>query len=344
MVYEEGSIHRSLLVASKASLEWITGSPWYLHDSCTARGREGNLYDEWQHIETLHRALHYTSDSPGQSRFWYCNVGSTDVWQYVLNPLMFYPLKSWSLLLVNIIAFYSSTIFVESGATDRSAVWASWGFGLVNFLFALPALRLIDNSGRRPLLLSTFPNMAWSLLATGLAYLYRGSADSRLGLLAFFIFVFAAFYSVGEGPVCYPYAAEVFPLSHREIGMSWAVGINAGGAAILALTFPYMLQTFTPTGAFAFYCGLNILAFIMIFLWVPETKELTLEQLDYVFSVPTTRFMQYQLRVVLPFWVKRWVFWQRNTTLVPLALERSEYWAYSELLCGSWRGWMWTLG
>jgi hypothetical protein len=51
--------------------------------------------------------------------------------------------------LVNIIAFYSSTIFEEAGATVTGALMASWGFGLINFLFAWPAFYTIDTFGRR---------------------------------------------------------------------------------------------------------------------------------------------------------------------------------------------------
>ena len=50
---------------------------------------------------------------------------------------------------VNVIAFYSSTIFTKAGATVTQALMASWGFGLVNFVFALPAVFTIDTFGRR---------------------------------------------------------------------------------------------------------------------------------------------------------------------------------------------------
>jgi hypothetical protein len=50
---------------------------------------------------------------------------------------------------VNIIAFYSSTIFSKAGATVTQALMASWGFGLVNFVFAWPAVYTIDTFGRR---------------------------------------------------------------------------------------------------------------------------------------------------------------------------------------------------
>ncbi|KAG8418937.1 hypothetical protein J3459_011918 [Metarhizium acridum] len=65
---------------------------------------------------------------------------------------------------INIIAFYSSTIFKQSGIDDYTALWASFGFGLINFLFAWPAVWTIDTFGRRALLLFTFPNMFWTLL------------------------------------------------------------------------------------------------------------------------------------------------------------------------------------
>ena len=90
---------------------------------------------------------------------------------------------------------------------------------------------------------------------------------------------FAAFYSPGEGPVPFTYSAEVFPLSHREVGMAWAVATCLFWAAVLSITFPRMLDAMTPTGAFGFYAGLNIVALIMIFLFLPETKQRTLVSL-----------------------------------------------------------------
>lgn len=132
-------------------------------------------------------------------------------------------------------------MFKEAGTSDFNALLASWGFGLVNFLFAWPAIWTIDTFGRRSLLLFTFPNMAWSLLAAGLCTLIPKSSQIHLGLVALFIYVFAVFYSPGEGPVPFTYSAEVFPLSHREVGMSWAVATCLFWAAVLSITFPKIL-------------------------------------------------------------------------------------------------------
>jgi len=217
---------------------------------------------------------------------------------------------------INIIAFYSSTIFSDAGASVTNSLLASWGFGLVNFVFAWPAIWTIDTYGRRTLLLFTFPQMAWTLLAAGLCYFIPDSSPAHLGLVALFIYIFAAFYSPGEGPVPFTYSAEVFPLSHREVGMAWAVATCLFWAAVLSITFPRMVAVMSVEGAFGFYAALNVIAFCMLFLFMPETKQRTLEELDYIFAISTRRFMKHQLFSVLPWWFKTYVF-RRNVGPCP---------------------------
>ncbi|KAI0847238.1 hypothetical protein F5Y00DRAFT_242063 [Daldinia vernicosa] len=218
---------------------------------------------------------------------------------------------------INIIAFYSTTVFVESGYSEFQAMLCSFGFGLVNWLFAFPAFWTIDTFGRRSLLLFTFPQMMWTLLAAGLCTLME-QGTARTALVALFVFMFGAFYSPGEGPVPFTYSAEVFPLSHREVGMGFAVATCLFWAAVLSMTFPFILDRLHTVGAFGLYAGFNFVALIMIFFLVPETKQRTLEELDYVFAVPNRKFAQYQVTKALPYGIKRWVFFQRNAVLEPL--------------------------
>ncbi|KAK2778110.1 hypothetical protein FQN53_001877 [Emmonsiellopsis sp. PD_33] len=213
---------------------------------------------------------------------------------------------------INIISFYSTSIFLEAGASNIAALLASFGFGVVNFVFAWPAVWTIDTFGRRGLLIFTFPQMFWTLLAAGMCFYIPKENDAHIGLIAFFVYLFCAFYSPGEGPVPFTYSAEVFPLSHREIGMAWAVATNNFWAAVLALTFKRLLRAFKPQGAVGFYAGLNIVALILIFLFVPETKQRTLEELDYVFAVPTRTHASYQLFTVLPWWIRRYILFRKN--------------------------------
>ncbi|KAK5135943.1 hypothetical protein LTR08_004401 [Meristemomyces frigidus] len=219
---------------------------------------------------------------------------------------------------INIIAFYSSTVFRNAGASERDALIASFGFGLVNFVFAWPAIWTIDTFGRRTLLLFTFPNMAWSLLAAGFCFYIPESNSAHLGLIAVFIYIFAAFYSPGEGPVPFTYSAEVFPLSHREVGMGWAVATCLFWAAVLSISFPAILAAFGNVGAFGFYAGLNVVAFFMIFFFVPETKQRTLEELDYIFAVPSKQFIAYQTGTWAPWWFNKYMMMRKGAHLKPL--------------------------
>lgn len=116
---------------------------------------------------------------------------------------------------INIISFYSATIFTEAGSTVTVALLATCGFGLIEFVFAWFAVFTIDTYGRRSLLLTTFPQMFWTLLAAGSCFWIPNQSRAHLGLIITFVYIFAAFYAPGEGPVPYTYSAEAFPLSHR---------------------------------------------------------------------------------------------------------------------------------
>jgi len=165
--------------------------------------------------------------------------------------------------------------------------------------------------------------MAWTLLTAGLCTLITNQ-QVRLALVALFIYIFAMFYSVGEGPVPFAYSAEVFPLSHREVGMSWAVTVCLGFSAILTISFPALQVAITQVGAFGFYAGLNIIAFFLIFLFVPETKQRTLEELDRIFSVKSRTFINYQMKVALPHFYRRHVL-RKKDTVKPEPLVSFEY-------------------
>jgi hypothetical protein len=88
----------------------------------------------------------------------------------------------------------------------------------------------------------------------------------------------------------------------REVGVAWTVATCLFWAAVLSITFPRVVAAMSIEGAFGFYAALNVTAFCMIFLFVPETKQRTLEELDYIFAVPTRTHMKYQTFIVLLWW------------------------------------------
>lgn len=199
---------------------------------------------------------------------------------------------------INVIAYYSSSIFIDSGFSVVSALLASWGFGMINFTFAIPAVFTIDRYGRRTLLLVTFPLMAIFLLIAGLGFLIDQEAHpkGRLGCIIIGIYLFACVYSSGEGPVPFTYSAEAFPLYIRDLGMSFATATCWFFNFILAFTWPRLKNAFTPTGAFGFYAAWNVVGFFLVLWFLPETKGLTLEELDDVFGVSLRKHAQYQTK------------------------------------------------
>lgn len=122
---------------------------------------------------------------------------------------------------VNVIAYYSSEIFVQAGFSELNALAASLGFGIINFLFAIPAIYTIDTFGRRNLLLVSFPLMAICLLFTGFSFWIPGQTAST-ACIALGIYLFGIAYSPGEGPVPFTYSAEAYPLYIRTYGMALA--------------------------------------------------------------------------------------------------------------------------
>jgi len=209
---------------------------------------------------------------------------------------------------VNVIAYYSSSIFKNAGFSNSSALLGSMGFGLINFLFALPAVYTIDTFGRRNLLLVTFPLMSLSLFFTGFCFWIDDDqikSTARIGCVMAGIYLFGVFYSPGAGPVPFTYSAEAYPLYIRDIGMSLATATTWGFNFLLAITWFALEKAFTTQGAFSYYATWNLIGFAAVLLFMPETKGKTLEELDFVFSVPTKTRMAYGIRQIKWFFNKK---------------------------------------
>ncbi|KAF2225406.1 hypothetical protein BDZ85DRAFT_279096 [Elsinoe ampelina] len=212
---------------------------------------------------------------------------------------------------VNVISFYGSTL-TSSGVrysdpedakyTEwRRALWLNWGIGITNFLFAFPAYGTIDRWGRRALVLINLPLLALCLLAAALCFRIPEGSGQLAGV-GLFLVLFTIFYSFSCGVVPFSYSAEVFPIVNREVGMSFAVFCNLFGAGILALFVPFLNSKLTATGLLCLFAGLNVLAFVLVWLFMYETRQAVLEEMNAIFNVPTSWHIRYQWQVMLP-WI-----------------------------------------
>ena len=121
----------------------------------------------------------------------------------------------------------------------------------------------------------------------------------------------------------------------RDVGMSFSTAWLWFFNFVVAFTFPPLLFAFKPQGAFGWYAAWNLIGFVLILLFVPETKALSLEELDQgaslpdrcmesrlnpfstVFSVPTHTHAAYQLKA-LPHNIKKYFFRMKVDPLPPL--------------------------
>jgi MFS family permease len=194
------------------------------------------------------------------------------------------------------------------------------GFGIINFLFAIPAVYTIDTFGRRNLLLTTFPFMALFLLFTGFSF-WIEDQTARVGCVALGIYLFGIVYSPGEGPVPFTYSAEAYPLYIRDLGMSLATATTWGFNWVLSMTWLPLVRAFKPQGAFGYYAAWNMIGFLLVLFFLPETKGRTLEELDRVFEVPTHVHAKWGLAQV-PYFIKRYIF--RQDVPAPILLDLSD--------------------
>ncbi|BGP51893.1 hypothetical protein JCM10450v2_007853 [Rhodotorula kratochvilovae] len=217
---------------------------------------------------------------------------------------------------INVIAYYSATIFREAGFDDVTALGATLGFGALNFVMAAPAVWTIDTFGRRNLLLTTFPMMSVFLLMAGMAF-YIPEGSGRTAVVALGVYLHCMAYSPGEGPVPFTYSAEAFPLYVRDIGMSYATAVTWIFNFVVAFTFPRLLTAFKPQGAFGWYSAWNAIGTVLVFFFVPETKGLSLEELDHVFSIPTRTANAYHI-AGLSYNFRKYILRQRMPPRDPL--------------------------
>ncbi|RFU31981.1 hypothetical protein B7463_g4375, partial [Scytalidium lignicola] len=202
----------------------------------------------------------------------------------------------------DIMTYYTGQVFVDTGASSETAIYASVGAGALLWLGAIPAVRYIDKWGRRPLLIGSLILMAGCTLFTGFSFLAPNQHE-RLALVAVGIYLYELVYAPGQGTIPFVYASESFPLYMRSLGMSFATATTWVFSFSLTLAWPSQLASMTPTGAFCFYSAWCVVGTVVVFFFIPETRGLSLEELDAIFNVPMALHANNKWHL-LQFWLK----------------------------------------
>lgn len=180
---------------------------------------------------------------------------------------------------INTVIYYAPTIFKEAGfASNAAAILATAGIGVVNVLMTVVALVLLDQAGRRKLLLAGLVIMTISLVAIAIAFASGGSGLG--GVTALALAAYVGGFAIGLGPIFWLLISEIFPLAYRGRGMSVASMANWGSNLVVALIFLDLIRLLTPAGTFALFAAVTVLAIVFTWRFVPETNGRTLEDIE----------------------------------------------------------------
>jgi MFS transporter, SP family, galactose:H+ symporter len=186
---------------------------------------------------------------------------------------------------INMMIYYSPTIFGYAGMTGLLAMMT---VPTVNMLFTFPAIHLVEKWGRKKLLYVGAIAMLLTMLVAGLAFQSIGNVSdpSLIGgtpkallLVAVIIYIFG--FAVSWGPVVWLVCSEIFPLEGREIGMTITTMVNWTFAGLVMANALSFMKAFGNASIFFVFAGFCVLAILFVALFVPETKGITLEELEF---------------------------------------------------------------
>ncbi|GMT44424.1 MAG: MFS transporter [bacterium] len=212
---------------------------------------------------------------------------------------------------INTVIYYSPKIFMIVGFEGaRAGIWGAVSVGVVNVVFTVLSLFLIDKIGRRKLYFIGLSGIIFSLLALGTVFAFHASlGDMGKWLAIVFVWIYIAFFAISLGPLGWLFISEVFPLRVRGVGSSIGSLSNWFFNGLVAFTFFKIVKLFTasgtgiitheklydvatnsftmhavnngnPAGAFWFYAFIGIVGLVWGYYFLPETKGISLEKIE----------------------------------------------------------------
>jgi len=182
---------------------------------------------------------------------------------------------------INAFLYYAPRIFESAGLGESTALLSSIGIGVVNLLFTLLGVFLIDRLGRKQLLLygSTGYIISLSLVAAAFFFNWGGM------WVPVFLFLFIASHAIGQGAVIWVFISEIFPNRLRASGQAFGSSTHWVLAAIIPSSIPFLFSTIGPGYVFAFFAFMMVLQLVFVIFMMPETKGKSLEELSEQLSI-----------------------------------------------------------
>jgi len=178
---------------------------------------------------------------------------------------------------INIILYFAPEIIKMAGFTDPSEqMWGSVLVALVNVLATFIAIAVVDRWGRRPILITGYLIMAFAMAIMGLLIYVGTGGYVAIAMLVLFIIGFAG----SAGPLAWVLCSEIQPAKGRNFGATISTATNWIMNLILTFTFLSLIAALGDANTFWLYAVLNLICIALIWLYVPETKGTSLEQIE----------------------------------------------------------------
>lgn len=176
---------------------------------------------------------------------------------------------------INAFLYYAPRIFEEGGLGESTALLSSVGIGLINLIFTLIGINLIDRLGRKTLMYigSVGYIISLSLIAASFLLSWEGLA------LPIFLFVFIASHAIGQGAVIWVFISEIYPNHLRSAGQSFGTSTHWVLAAMIPSLVPVLFASIGAGVVFTIFAFMMVLQLLFVYFWMPETKGVSLESL-----------------------------------------------------------------
>ena len=183
---------------------------------------------------------------------------------------------------INFVLYYAPEILEQAGLGGKESLFNSIAIGIVNLLFTIVGVRLLDKVGRRQLIIIGSIGYIFSLIMVGICF--KMKLDSIV--LLTFICLFVASHAIGQGAVIWVFLSEIYPNRVRAYGQSWGTSTHWVFAALITLITPFFIDKAEGImrdnlwNIYYFFAAMMVLQLLWALFKMPETKGISLEALE----------------------------------------------------------------